>query len=806
MNPILLVGAALVGLPILLHLIMKQEPKRLPFPAFRFLKQRLKTNQRKLRLRHFLLLALRMLIIALFCLALYQPSILSSGLISFTGGQPLAVVIVIDTSPSMNYADGDKTHLEEACRRAGELINDLPDGSRIAIIETGDPGGDWLPSASDARTRLNDLSKKAPKAGQQPASLSGAQSVSASLVHAYQLLKTVDEQSDSAEAMPRLVAVFTDRAASSWDASRLDDLKKLRDAIPAPAPAHAIVDVGTDKPVNVAILSAEMHDNRPQIVPSNQPIAVMIAVSAVGLDVRAVVNATLNSDEKPPQGLGGASVKHRKEVDLRDGQTQTLTFDYRDLAPGLHQIKFALENKDALMADNDRYFTFRVAEARKVLAIVESPLDPANGDYGDAQYWRLAINVNREFACDVVKSDAVPPDLSGFEAVTLLSVAKPDAELWGKLQKYVEGGGKLIIIPGDERLSLDAYNGEAASKLMPGEIKEKPIDVRGGTVLPAGAAKGVAWSVLTSNDAVADRELQHPMLAMIREWKKKPDVDAVRIPRRAQKFWPVEKRGNDSSTIVTYDTPAGSTVPPRTAGSTVPPRTERYPAILERNLLKGKVLLLTTKMDPPGESDWNDYWQPGNAWAVAFPDMLLRYAAGSVADANFNHPCGAVVNVPLAKLLAGRRDNLILTGPGIAGTDALIRLTDRQTELRLGPPRTNASGNFKLVAAGAAPAPAGSTVPPGAGAWTEGFSLNVPAEESTLDKAPAEGIEDLTGKDTVIPVGKNVPLADILAISPISRHPVELFPWLLIAVLMMLVLEGLLANRFYRRRETRKST
>src|SRR5436309_5695445 len=109
MNPILLLGAALVGLPILLHLIMKQEPKRLPFPAFRFLKQRLKTNQRKLRLRHFILLAMRMLLIALFCLALYQPSILSEGLIDISGKQPLAVVMVIDTSPSMSYADGDKT-------------------------------------------------------------------------------------------------------------------------------------------------------------------------------------------------------------------------------------------------------------------------------------------------------------------------------------------------------------------------------------------------------------------------------------------------------------------------------------------------------------------------------------------------------------------------------------------------------------------------------------------------------------------------------------------------------------------------
>ena len=56
--PILLTGAALVGLPVLLHLIMRQEPKRLPFPAFRFLKQQRQINQRKIRLRHLLLLLL----------------------------------------------------------------------------------------------------------------------------------------------------------------------------------------------------------------------------------------------------------------------------------------------------------------------------------------------------------------------------------------------------------------------------------------------------------------------------------------------------------------------------------------------------------------------------------------------------------------------------------------------------------------------------------------------------------------------------------------------------------------------------
>src|SRR3954464_1608701 len=97
MNAIMIAGPALVGLPILLHLIMKQEPKRLLFPAFRFLKQKLKTNQRKLRLRHLILLALRVLLIALFCLVLYQPRLYSER------GDSLAVVVVVDTSPSMGY-------------------------------------------------------------------------------------------------------------------------------------------------------------------------------------------------------------------------------------------------------------------------------------------------------------------------------------------------------------------------------------------------------------------------------------------------------------------------------------------------------------------------------------------------------------------------------------------------------------------------------------------------------------------------------------------------------------------------------
>ena len=52
-------GAALVAVPIVLHLIMRQQPRIAEFPALRFIKLREQSNRRRLQLRHLLLLLLR---------------------------------------------------------------------------------------------------------------------------------------------------------------------------------------------------------------------------------------------------------------------------------------------------------------------------------------------------------------------------------------------------------------------------------------------------------------------------------------------------------------------------------------------------------------------------------------------------------------------------------------------------------------------------------------------------------------------------------------------------------------------------
>ncbi len=75
LHPALLMGLALVAIPVALHLMLRARPKKLMFPALRLLQQRKLQNQRRMRLRHLWLLLLRMGLIAALVLAVARPSL-----------------------------------------------------------------------------------------------------------------------------------------------------------------------------------------------------------------------------------------------------------------------------------------------------------------------------------------------------------------------------------------------------------------------------------------------------------------------------------------------------------------------------------------------------------------------------------------------------------------------------------------------------------------------------------------------------------------------------------------------------------
>src|SRR5713101_572154 len=149
-HPLILGGLLLAGIPVFIHLVMRQKPKRLMFPAVRFLLQRQHSNRRRLQLRHIILLALRMLLIAAICLALARPRVLSERL-NIGGDQPVEAVMIFDTSFSMGYVAGGKTRLEAAVEQGLNILKSFPDGSRIAVLDTSEQGGEWLAPIGSAK-------------------------------------------------------------------------------------------------------------------------------------------------------------------------------------------------------------------------------------------------------------------------------------------------------------------------------------------------------------------------------------------------------------------------------------------------------------------------------------------------------------------------------------------------------------------------------------------------------------------------------------------------------------------------------
>src|SRR5262245_43175810 len=120
-TPALLAGAALIAVPIVLHLIMRREVQQLKFPALRFVQQRRTLNQHRLKLRHLFLLLLRCAIIALLAFALARPSLHGAGGAAKEGA-PVATVFVFDDSLRMGYEQLNHTRLEQAKSLAKWLL------------------------------------------------------------------------------------------------------------------------------------------------------------------------------------------------------------------------------------------------------------------------------------------------------------------------------------------------------------------------------------------------------------------------------------------------------------------------------------------------------------------------------------------------------------------------------------------------------------------------------------------------------------------------------------------------------------
>lgn len=138
-SPALLLIGISVAVPLILHLLQRQQGPRVVFPALRYLRRAEKENARRIKLRQILLMALRMAALVLLALAAARPFVRSGG----AGHEPTAVAIVLDNSLSTGVIHGERRLFDELQERALETLAQARPEDRFWLIRAGAP---WEPA------------------------------------------------------------------------------------------------------------------------------------------------------------------------------------------------------------------------------------------------------------------------------------------------------------------------------------------------------------------------------------------------------------------------------------------------------------------------------------------------------------------------------------------------------------------------------------------------------------------------------------------------------------------------------------
>jgi len=268
LEPLYLLLAGAAAVPLLLHLLRRRISLRVEFPAARYILRAERENSRKLKLRNFLLMFLRILAVLFIALAAARPV----GRLIGSGHAPTAVAIVVDNSLSTStIIDGAPLFRRLRTAALAAARHATPSDRIWLVTADGRVVGGSSSSVGDAIQRLEPIAG----AGDLP----GAVTRAVGLVRA-------------AGLAARHVAVATDGQATSWRRATSTPDVGVSAFVPASTP-----------PVNHAVIVADARPTR--WTPRGSVVArtlgadsatYRIAIGGTGVAARTLARGTAVAD------------------------------------------------------------------------------------------------------------------------------------------------------------------------------------------------------------------------------------------------------------------------------------------------------------------------------------------------------------------------------------------------------------------------------------------------------------------------------------------------------------------------------
>ena len=732
-------GLAAAVIPVVLHLVMQGRPKAYEFPALRFIRLRMAANQRRFRLKHLLLLALRVLLLVLLGVALARPTLRWVAAGSFGSQEsPVAAVIVIDTSPRMGYVVANQTRLAEAQEHALWLLEQFPKDSRVGVLGSQRVPASFQVDVLAARERIERLS-----------TVITGRSLLESLTEGTRLLK-------QCELNRKEIYLITDMTEPGWPEALYPSVRAALENVPD-ATLH-LIDVGVTPASDTALTRVALSD---EVLSAEMPLRIEVELSHTSEAESRAVELYVGARDEGRGTREEILTPHpfllkrdTKTVDFPAGTSRrNVVFELSVLSEGTNQGVIRLTSPDALAANDEISFTVEVRPPSRVLIVAQPNVQSLFLHQALAPE-RLRLNGFIPYRIDKMTVDqfneSQPSQLTDYRAVFLLDPPPLPPASWKKLADHAAAGNGIAVFLGRNATPISEFNEGTARELL-------------GVTLRMQVPKpdGDLWLTVPS--------YENPVLRPFRDsvTTAAPSDSAgmsfgrnTGIPWHAVpvfRYWHVDNLAAGTDIVMQYS--------------------DDRPAMVTRSLGQGRVLIVTTPVsDLPDENAWNLLPTSIDApWLfVMLSDGITQFLLG-LGERNYNYLAGQLVTLRPDVLPV----SCIVKPPQGEG----VRITTDSLRQVITFPATEQLGNYTVSSGGS----------DGTSRLQTGFSVNAPAQTWDLTRITPEQAQAVCGNRLRI-TNDRTTLEFGMSQSRTGR---ELFPLIMLLVLGVFVAEYFVSNRFY---------
>jgi len=426
LNPFFLFGLFAVAIPVVIHLINLRRPQKISFSTLTFFNELRKSTIRRIRIKQYVLMALRALAVLFLALALARPFLPPTLTGSVSSSEPKAVAILIDNSASMKRVGSHGPLIDQAKDVTKQILKNGSDGDNFLILTTNEDGGGNRSFSSAARARA---------AADKITAVNSAHYTKEKFKNAYQQLQAAPQSQ-------AIMYVISDGQKSQLGEVRDLDIKG--ESANKKAVSVQLITLEQTKQQNLAISSLKL---KSQMLSKGAPITLAAEVENVG--DAAAANQFVSLEV-------GGELSGQYEVSLQPGQSKEFTFQIVPEKVGDLAGRVIIEG-DEVDYDNTRYFVICVPKTRSVLLVKNQQKQSSFTSYL-APALEAAHQTNAQISFDERSVDQVDQaHWQNYDSIVLDGLDKIPEYWYQDLQRYVQNGKGILFFP-SEKGDIENYN------------------------------------------------------------------------------------------------------------------------------------------------------------------------------------------------------------------------------------------------------------------------------------------------------------------------------------------------------------